>query len=348
MAQKQAHVLQNNSMKKACFIVYALCCLYSPAYAQYAPQVGLAGSTAISATSSLFTGWATGCTVARGYMNIDTPALGYASSGDSSLAIGPADDYVVSLGDSGVAVLTFATPIYNGPGADFAVFENGFPNPANDSQAFLELAFVEVSSDGVNYIRFPASSLTQANTQVVDPNDYMYANNINNLAGKYLARYGTPFDLQELADSPGLNVNNITHVRVIDVVGTIGAHASHDIGGRIINDPFPTPFPTGGFDLDAVGVINHVSNAGVASVTGIIQAIAYPNPFTDKLTVTISGIVPENLYATLTDLAGRTLLQYPLSQNINELSVAPLPAGMYYLVLHDTNGNKWVEKITRR
>jgi len=54
------------------------------------------------------------------------------------------DGYIVSLGDSGVADVTFAGAIYNGPGADFAVFENGFLNATNDSLAFLELAFVEV------------------------------------------------------------------------------------------------------------------------------------------------------------------------------------------------------------
>ena len=32
--------------------------------------------------------------------------------------------------------------------------------------------------------------------------------------------------------------------------------SSCDFNGHQINDPWPTPFNTGGFDLDAVGVIN--------------------------------------------------------------------------------------------
>lgn len=333
-------------MRKAALIVGMLL-LWLPAIAQYAPQVGLPGSTAISASSSQFTGWATKCTVARGYVDIDTPSLGYASSGDSSLAIGPADDQVVSLGDSGVAIVTFATPIYNGTGADFAVFENGFPNTANDSQAFLELAFVEVSTDGINYVRFPATSLTQTNVQLHN-GDYDYANNLNNLAGKYLARYGTPFDLDELAGTPGLDVNNVNYVRIVDVVGSIGNHASHDNAGHIINDPFPTPFATCGFDLDAVGVINHVSNAGVAGVPQNITVRTYPNPATDRLVVSMDGDVQEGMTATITDLAGKVLLDCRLNQAVTEIRVAQLPAGMFYLVLHDANGNKWVEKVTKR
>ncbi len=135
-------------MKAFYGLLFIFC--FGTANAQYAPQAGLAGSTAISATSNLFTGWAANCIVNRGFMNIANPSLGYASDGDSSLAIGPADGTIVSLGDSGIATLTFATPIYDGPGPDFAVFENGFRNPADSTQAFLELAFVEAEAQDGN------------------------------------------------------------------------------------------------------------------------------------------------------------------------------------------------------
>src|SRR6185312_6390046 len=157
------------------------CMLLSVVQAQYAPQAGLPGTTAISASSSAFTEWANGCTIQRGYMDIAQPALGYASTGDSTDALGIADVNVVSLGDSGVATLTFPSPIYDGDGFDFAVFENAFLNPLDSNLAYLELAFVEVSSDGVNYFRFPASSLTQDTLQDYDPNDYLDCRLINNL-----------------------------------------------------------------------------------------------------------------------------------------------------------------------
>ena len=49
-------------------------------------------------------------------------------------------------GDAGVAVMTFECPIADGPGYDFAVFENGFaPNPSEPNIMFLELAFVEAA-----------------------------------------------------------------------------------------------------------------------------------------------------------------------------------------------------------
>src|SRR4051812_5611715 len=129
-------------MKVRNFLVTCFVLLFTSGRAQYAPQAGIMGSTAISATSSQFVGWATGCRVQRGYMDIANPSLGLASFGDSSMAIGAPDHGIVSLGDSGVATLTFMKPINNGTGPDFAVFENGFLNTANDSQAFLELAFV--------------------------------------------------------------------------------------------------------------------------------------------------------------------------------------------------------------
>ena len=73
-----------------------------------------------------------------------------------SLALGPATGDtldVVSLGNGGSITLTFAEPIRNGAGFDFAVFENGHVD------TFLELAFVEVSSDGAVFVRFDSTYL---------------------------------------------------------------------------------------------------------------------------------------------------------------------------------------------
>ena len=319
---------------------------FSPAAAQYAPQQGLAGSTAISASNGIFTEWASGCVLQRGYLYIDSPSLGYVSFGDSSLALGPADYSVVSLGDSGVADLTFPALIYNGPGADFAVFENGFINPANDSQAFLELAFVEVSSDGVHYVRFPAQSLTQTGTQIPASGVYMYANNINNLAGKYRSGYGTPFDLDELAGHPGLDVNHITHVRVVDVIGDIGNHAAHDSSGRVINDPYPTKFATGGFDLDAVGVINHIPNAGINYMKGDLQVSVYPNPVSGIMSVEINGSA-QVFSAQLTTTFGSVLQEISGQREKGQMDISLYPAGIYYLVVRDASGNRCIRKILK-
>ena len=70
----------------------------------------------------------------------------------------------------------------------------------------------------------------------------------------------------ELADlrhhEPALDLQRITHVRVIDVVGSIDPSiGSHDCEGRMINEPFPTPFFTGGFDLDAVAALGETTTS---------------------------------------------------------------------------------------
>ena len=224
----------------------------------YAPAAGQEGSSAIAMDSSIIQSWATGVDVVRGYIQINDTSIYAAGSnlatfGKPSNALHTAEGTsmnVVSLGDGGMATLTFDRLIVDGPGADFAVFENAF------GDTFLELAFVEVSSDGINFSRFPSVSLTQSATQVggydeIDPT------NIHNLAGKYRQGFGTPFDLSELAYDPLVDINAIRFVRIIDVVGAIDpAFATHDSQGNIVNDPFPTPFNSGGFDLDGVAVIN--------------------------------------------------------------------------------------------
>lgn len=213
-------------------------------------------SAPVPAEHEDFVLWAVAAEVVRGPVDIREPDGALASYGSWEDVVGPADALsddpypVLSLGDGGMVTLRFSQPIADGPAADFAVFENGF------DAKFLELAHVEVSSDGIHFTRFPSRSETQTASQIaglqasgIDPED------IHNLAGKYPAGSGTPFDLAELRGlDKWLDVSGVTHVRVIDVVGSIDpAMGSRDAAGTLINDPWPTNYDSGGFDLDAVG-----------------------------------------------------------------------------------------------
>ena len=186
------------------------------------------------------------------------------------MALGPAKSIrdgayfdIVSLGRGGEIILDFETPIVDGDGADFAIFENSF------SDTFLELAYVEVSDgslalDGSGeqiFLRFDNFSLTDSAVNAfgtLDPTD------IHGLAGKYRGEFGTPFDLSDLADqisdiqnyipSFSFDLNNITQIKIVDVVGD---GTNYDTLGNPIYDPYATTGSTG-FDLEAVGVINQL------------------------------------------------------------------------------------------
>ena len=239
----------------------------------YGPPAGEANSTAIHMDDPNFAAWATAATVERGYADISNPSVGYASFGSDANVIGKAtgDAFgVLSLGDGGLVILTFANPITNGPGYDFAVFENSF------SDTFLELGFVEVSSNGEHFFRFDAVSLTPTDTQVngfgsIDVTD------LHNFAGKYRMGYGTGFDLEELKNTSSLlDVTRITHVRIIDVVGSIEiSYRSYDSQGHKVNDPWPTPYDASGLDLDAVGVIHERTLSGDIDGNGIVDLRDY-------------------------------------------------------------------------
>jgi hypothetical protein len=225
-----------------------------PIYAQYAPAAGKEGSNALHKDSSIFISWAEKVSVLRGFLDIADTSLGRVTHGEEANAIGKADGAVISLGDGGEAIFTFDIPLANGKGPDFAIFENAF------ADEFLELAFVEVSSNGVDFVRFPSHSLTQTNMQV-GGFDKLQPENLNNLAGKFRVFYGTPFDLEELDTFSILDINSITHIKVKDVIGTIDSNfAQKDASMNIVNDPYPTAFESGGFDLDALGIIYNREN----------------------------------------------------------------------------------------
>jgi hypothetical protein len=247
--------------------------------------VGTPDSTAIHMNDPVFSGWADGYASVTYGNDVDgkwkTPqlALGH--------ALGGSDD-IVCLGRGGQITLTFSVPIVDGSGFDFAVFENGVGDD------FLELGWVEVSSDGEHFCRFPNyyGGLVSVSTYGGHK-----AWNIYGLASKYRHSYGHPFDLNELQEAydaltptppaffsedyanalatnfPFLVLTNITHVRIVDVVGDGNAKATN---GGTIYDPYPT-WGSAGFDLEAIGVINQ------ASVTGEQQVIEFESIPNQKL-----------------------------------------------------------------
>lgn len=155
---------------------------------------------------------------------------------------------VVSLGRGGSIVLTFEKSIKNGDGPDFAVFENSF----NDTN--LELGYVEVSSDGKNFVRFDTYYL---GVEPVGPYGSHEPSLIWGFAGKFKQGVGTLFDLEKLSEKPEVvektvDLNDIKYVKIVDVIGD---GTEFDTLGNPIYDPYPTT-ESAGFDLDGVGVIN--------------------------------------------------------------------------------------------
>lgn len=287
--------------------------------------VGSEGCQAIKYDDAAILGWATTCVVTRGYQNIEQ-AGALADYGTDSDGIGASSTSttagVVSLGDGGSALLTFGTPISNGEGYDFAVFENSL------NHTFLELAFVEVSSDGEHFYRFPSVSNTQT-TQQIGNGGGVDATKLNNLAGKHKVGWGTPFDLEELAGYSNLDINNVTHVRLVDVVGSINPlYGTTDKNGHLINDPYPTAFGSSGFDLSGVAVMNGWTPSAINNYQERISFMAYPNPCQNLLTISAVAMnEPVSLFNTMGQLVWSGMTQDTHFQ----IDMQSYPAGMYML-----------------
>jgi len=253
------------------------------AFSLMTPCTLCAQDQTISASSSLLTRFADGVV---DYSPATAATLSLAVS-DPLVALGAPDpgflpDFTplgfVSLGDApagsapGEITLSFTQAINNSLGERIAVFENtNFLN--------AELAFVEVSSDGTNFARFlneslltdPLDGLDQPATDLLIPFGRNFAtipnrNLVSGFAGADPELTGTIFDLADLeGDSLVLSglvdLDNIGFVRLIDVPGD-GRFA--DSNGNPIFDAFDPGNITGGFDLDAIGVVS-VPEPGAAT-----------------------------------------------------------------------------------
>jgi hypothetical protein len=177
--------------------------------------------------------------------------------------------HVLSLGEGGHVTLGFAVTITNGPGVDFIVSENPFL-AGNLTSSFAEAVFVEASTDGVQFARFP--------TRFVGPGSsggafsFLPVGSLSGFAGALpvlandltaggvdpfdpCTAGGDPFDLEALRNDPlvvrgAVDLGAIHYVRLVDVVSGV----SRDSGGRLVHDA------TGGADIDAVAVIHHRGN----------------------------------------------------------------------------------------
>ncbi len=283
----------------------------------FAPGVGDANSAAIHVSGKVWTssgmkpkytfkGWATKCVSyvqGSGITGSETDYdVGYWT--DTSKALGKPTasntSDVLVLGDGGSIILGFDKAIRNGAGYDFCVFENAL----NDT--FLELAFVEVSTDATHFVRFPnfylgtkpVGSDGDVGGGVNDPTL------IYNLGSKYRIGYGTGYDLQELADVYNyildhydfdtntaksssmfsaeymrdfldsynyLDLDNVNYVRIGDIVGD---GTTLDSRGCPIYDAYPTS-GTPGFDLSGVGVLNEVPEAAQCALFAALSALAF-------------------------------------------------------------------------
>jgi hypothetical protein len=187
-----------------------------------------------------------------------------------------ADTYgFIGIDAPGSVTFYYETGIYNGAGADLAVRENGFASgPAPGF--FAELAFVEVSSNGIDFARFPSISLNTTRVSTAGTFQLYDMTNVCNLAGKHASNMATPFDLEDLSTDSlvmggTVNLANIKYVRLVDVVGnpeSSGAAGALDsLGNRILDNW--TTYDSGGFDISIVG--------GLPQAVGVLNAVPEPS-----------------------------------------------------------------------
>ena len=310
------------------FIALAILFTTLTCSAQFDGAGGEPGSKSIKNDDASITAWASAASIQRGKLQINQSNNSLATLGDSASATGPFDGNVLSLGDSGVVTLRFDEPIQNNTGYDFAVFENGFQVGLS---YYLELAHVEVSENGTNFVRFPSESLIDTGFQT-DNFGYTDPTKLRNLAGKHQAPYGTLFDLEEVG------LEQVNYIRLVDVVGSVNdSFGTRDSKGRLINDPWPTPFASSGFDLDAVAVVN-------GSLLSVLSSEAYAkaNPLVSNA-ITIGQrlqLKPQwkNSVVSCRDMSGRLISE--LSAELPRLAVS----GMYTITVQKNN-QLWVQKI---
>ncbi len=179
---------------------------------------------------------------------------------DPTAALGASNGVLVTLGAAGSITVSFSEPIADAPGIDLRVYENPLVLPEFGGN-YVDLGFVEVSSNGADFARFPTASGVPAavgSFGLIDP---------ALLAGFAGAN---PFDVFDLSDLLGLppvtggavDLGAIRFVRIVDVVGDGG---TNDSLGNPIYDPYPSQV-NAGVDLDAIAAVPEPGSAALVAL----------------------------------------------------------------------------------
>lgn len=139
---------------------------------------------------------------------------------------------VLSLGRQGSIVLEFTDIVaVDGPGVDLLVFENPFVKP--DGTTFAETGVVAVSEDGITWREFPCSARNRPNYPGCAGVKTVYSNPDNGISPTDPAvAGGDGFDLA------AVGLSRASFIRIRDS----GANGYSN--------------NSGGFDLDAVSIVN--------------------------------------------------------------------------------------------
>ncbi len=230
--------------------------------------VALATLVAFTASSN---DYATGVAeVVPGPFPASTPDSALGAPTGQGLWMGSGETYTLGVGGS--ITLSFTSPIQDGPGTDLIVCENPF-YVVQTTVAFIEALYVEVSTDGVQFVRFPNHYSGPAGpfppTTGIPPHWFTGFAGVLPVSGNpvnginpldVVAGGGDAFDLRDLAGAPAVlsgqvDLFDIRFVRLTDV----RAGPDVDDAGNHVWDCGLDDFASA--EVDAVVAVNNNDNA---------------------------------------------------------------------------------------
>ncbi len=140
-------------------------------------------------------------------------------------------------------------------------------------------------------------------------------------------------------------------VKAQEVVSPAGKHFSNEtiqiswtLGEPVINTI------TGENELLTQGF--HQSKLVVTAISEIpelaLDILAYPNPTTDYLNVSVKNAISENLRYTLYNTEGKVLTSKQISSDISEISMTEYASSIYFLKISEKNRELKTFKIIKK
>jgi hypothetical protein len=120
---------------------------------------------------------------------------------------------------------------------------------------------------------------------------------------------------------------------------------SRDFAGNLINDPWPTPFPSSGFDLHAIGYIHFAIPESLNEKIGNDQVSIFPNPILNGREVTIKSAKGFK-EVKITNSYGEVVIKKFFNQEIKDENILlQLNPGLYNIEILNEGSFIYIQKL---
>lgn len=185
-------------------------------------------------------------------------------------------------------------------------------------------------SSSLNMIDIDTSTVFENGANVVTFNTPAYFDTL----------FAIGFDFTGLAAGDTIACYTTTHT---------DADSSENSWEMAADSTWGTMFNNWNLDVDfAIFPIIDGTQTGLPTINSLPQVAIYPNPANTEVYINIKDRFNDTIYITMVNPQGQLIYKQRINNTTEVVNLCGLPAGLYYIIIHNTATNGYAQKLVIR